>query len=365
MKLLYTQDSTADEPIMLINKHIGYSEKDGQGVDGSLFQEELLYLDSLGKKAIQVWINSPGGSVVDGYNIYTAICDSKTKVDTYGCGVMASIAGVIFQAGRKRIMNDYSWLLYHNATGGSSSDLRTINNSIATMIASRCGKTEEEVLGMMNRTTIIRPAEAYKENLCDEVRYSSTKNMKHGSKNNITAMWEESNLILNSILKPKHKQMIKVAKRLSIQEEASEDAYILAIDSIENKYKTEVESTKQSYNEIKQKYDDVEKQLNEANKKLADAEKETTMIKATNMVESFVNIGKIKNEQESISKWTNLAVLDFEGTKAAIEDLPINKSASLIKIENRLDTENTKPENLPTSAMSLALKNRLKREGKI
>ena len=69
MKLLYTQDSTADEPIMLINKHIGYSEKDGQGVDGSLFQEELLYLDSLGKKAIQVWINSPGGSVVDGYNI--------------------------------------------------------------------------------------------------------------------------------------------------------------------------------------------------------------------------------------------------------------------------------------------------------
>ena len=74
---------------------------------------------------------------------------------------------------------------------------------------------------------------------------------------------------------------------------------------------------------------------------------------------------KIKNEQESISKWTNLAVLDFEGTKAAIEDFPINKSASLIKIENRLDTENTKPENLPTSAMSLALKNRLKREGKI
>ena len=87
----YTIDIDSDEPIMLINKHIGFDLDEGQGIDGSLFQEELLKLDSLGKKRIQVWINSPGGVVMDGYNIFNAILKSKTKVDTYNVGIAASI----------------------------------------------------------------------------------------------------------------------------------------------------------------------------------------------------------------------------------------------------------------------------------
>ena len=66
---MYCVDLSADEPIMLINKHIGFDEKDGPGIDGSLFQEELLRIDAMGKKRIQIWINSPGGKVMDGYNI--------------------------------------------------------------------------------------------------------------------------------------------------------------------------------------------------------------------------------------------------------------------------------------------------------
>ena len=89
---MYTVDTSADEPIMLINSHIGFDPEDGMGVDGAQFQRELLELDSMGKKRIQVWINSPGGNVMDGYNIFSAICDSKTPVDTYAKGVVASIA---------------------------------------------------------------------------------------------------------------------------------------------------------------------------------------------------------------------------------------------------------------------------------
>ena len=61
----YCIDPSADEPILLINKHIGSDEKDGIGIDGATFQQELLFLDSLGKKRIQVWINSMGGTVMD------------------------------------------------------------------------------------------------------------------------------------------------------------------------------------------------------------------------------------------------------------------------------------------------------------
>ena len=35
---------------MLINSHIGFDEEDGMGIDGNIFQKELLYLDTLGKK---------------------------------------------------------------------------------------------------------------------------------------------------------------------------------------------------------------------------------------------------------------------------------------------------------------------------
>ncbi len=89
---IYTIDVESDEPIMLINKHIGNDDQLGQGIDGSIFQAELLRLDTMGKKRIQVWISSEGGIVMDGYKIYNAILKSKTKVDTYNVGICASIA---------------------------------------------------------------------------------------------------------------------------------------------------------------------------------------------------------------------------------------------------------------------------------
>ncbi len=64
---MYCIDHHSDEPIMLINTHIGSDETDGQGIDGSLFQQELLQLDSLGKKRIEIavflnFVNYAGNS---------------------------------------------------------------------------------------------------------------------------------------------------------------------------------------------------------------------------------------------------------------------------------------------------------------
>jgi len=106
--MIYCIDQNSDEPIMLINTHIGFDEADGMGIDGALFQKELLFLDTLGKKRIQVWINCVGGIVMDGYNIGSAILKTKTPVDTYNVGIAASIAGVLFMCGRNRVMMDYA-----------------------------------------------------------------------------------------------------------------------------------------------------------------------------------------------------------------------------------------------------------------
>src|SRR5206468_3552386 len=102
----------------------------------------------------------PGGLVSDGYNIYNAILKSQTKVDTYCTGMAASIAGVIFQAGRNRIMADYGILMYHNPFGGDNDAINAITDSIATMIAGRCGKDKDAVLLIMHDTTFIRAEDA-------------------------------------------------------------------------------------------------------------------------------------------------------------------------------------------------------------
>ena len=333
MDYIYTIDPNVEEPIMLINKHIGYDEEEGMGIDGAIFQKELLTLDNMGKKSIQVWMSSPGGNVMDGYNIYNAILKSKTKVDTYAIGLCASIAAVIFQAGRNRIMCDYGALMYHNAQGAKGKELDTINNSIATMISKRTSKEIKDVLAMMNKTEWITPSVAKETGFCDEIEDSTNLNKKHG--NVITAHWKNGLMLLNSIENKKQKQnkMIKVTNKLGLNEDASEDAILSAITSIENKsakLKSSLEEIENRYKETKQEYENILSELNVMKKKAEDSELEIKKVKITNMVEDFAKLGKIKNE--SVSKWVAMAEKDFDGTKELLEDLSVNKVSNKIEI---------------------------------
>lgn len=354
---LYTVDPTADEPIMLIDKHIGFDETDGFGVMGDIFQKELLALDSMGKKRIQVWINSPGGIVADGYSIYNAILKSETKVDTYCIGMAASIAGVIFQAGRNRVMADYAWLMYHNpyTDGTNSKDqmLDTMRDSLALMVANRSRKTKDEVLSIMNKTSYITADEALANGLCDQIDKTEQQNKKRMiSTTEPSAFWKEANKIKNSLLKIPTMSFPKVANKLKLNNEASEDAIVSEIDRIFNKQietdgllkaaLTEVENKGKSM-EAKQKEFDaltekckaLDEEIKQMKQKAADDETarakaadEEIEQKAKNLVEGFVKEGRIKNEPEVIKNWTAKAKVDLAGVKALIEGLPLNKEAA-------------------------------------
>jgi ATP-dependent Clp protease protease subunit len=199
--MIYTIDLNVAEPIMLIDRHIGFdSHQGGPGIMGDLFQKELMTLDGMGKKRIQVWINSEGGVVQDGWNIYNAILRTQTKVDTYCIGMAASIAGVIFQAGRKRIMNDYGILMYHNPFGGDGKALDAIRESLVTMISQRSSMNSFDVGKMMNRTTWISADEAFSLGLCDEIEHSVEMNTKRKVVTNTEARsyWRETNKAINA-----------------------------------------------------------------------------------------------------------------------------------------------------------------------
>jgi len=204
----YCDNPDAEIPRMFIDKEIGGKDADGlPNIDGNLFLKELMHLsDTLGKNKIEVWINSPGGLVTEGQSIYAAILESKATVDTVCYGMAASIAGVIFQAGRKRIMLDYANLMYHpayNSDGTMDKGLEALNKAICTMIAKRTGKTDEEVWKIMNRGraddkgTWIQAAEAKENGFCDEVRHSDAKNKNAIAHETLHSIWKSANKVLN------------------------------------------------------------------------------------------------------------------------------------------------------------------------
>lgn len=67
---------------------------------------------------IEIFINSGGGSVTDGFAIIGAMEMSDTPIITYALGLVASMALAIFVAGDVRIAHRYARLMYHSISYG-------------------------------------------------------------------------------------------------------------------------------------------------------------------------------------------------------------------------------------------------------
>lgn len=83
---------------------------------------------------IKVSINSPGGSVIGGLSIFTALISSDKKVVTQIDGIAASIAAVIFMAGQERVMMEYGLFMIHNPFGGDYKALNKIKESLMKIL---------------------------------------------------------------------------------------------------------------------------------------------------------------------------------------------------------------------------------------
>lgn len=108
------------------------------------------------KEPIYILINSPGGSVMDGALIISAMQASLVPVYTICLQLCASMAGIIHQYGTERYMVDRSFLMFHNASGGVRgtlpqmiSRLSAINRYVLKMdafIAKRAGLNLEDFI---------------------------------------------------------------------------------------------------------------------------------------------------------------------------------------------------------------------------
>ena len=81
---------------------------------------ELLYLDSLNQNDIQLYINSPGGSITSGMAIYDTMNFIKSDVSTTCVGMAASMAAFLLSCGKKgkRYCLPNSEVMIHQPLGG-------------------------------------------------------------------------------------------------------------------------------------------------------------------------------------------------------------------------------------------------------
>ncbi|PKM67173.1 MAG: peptidase [Firmicutes bacterium HGW-Firmicutes-2] len=130
---------------------------------------------------LEVEINSGGGSVFAGSEIYTALKSYTGNVTVKIMGIAASAASVIAMAGKKIIMSPTSQMMVHNVSTIASGDHRDMNHmsdvlkganeTIANAYRIKSGKTQEELLELMDNETWLTPAKAVEMGLADEIMF--------------------------------------------------------------------------------------------------------------------------------------------------------------------------------------------------
>lgn len=128
-------------------------------------------LEQLGEvDSIDVYINSYGGSVAQGFSIYNQLKNHPAKIRTICNGFACSIASVIFLAGDERIMQGASLLMIHNPfcmTMGNASELRKTADDLDKMAqvsidlyCQATGLDESTIKDMMNKETWLSASDA-------------------------------------------------------------------------------------------------------------------------------------------------------------------------------------------------------------
>lgn len=136
-------------------------------------------LDEMGAvDEIEVEMNSPGGSAIDGVAIYNMLKTHSANVTVRVMGWAASAASIIAMAGDSIVMEEGTFLMVHQAYGlalGTAKEvgdfakaLETINEQMAGIYARRSGKTLAEAEKWMDGETWFGPEAAVKAGLATE-----------------------------------------------------------------------------------------------------------------------------------------------------------------------------------------------------
>ena len=169
----------------LHNDRIIFLGEEVNATTASLVVAQLLYLEAQDPdKEIQLYINSPGGSVTDGMAIYDTMQYIKCDVSTICVGMAASMGAFLLSSGTKgkRLALPNAEIMIHQPSAGTQGQvtdmaihmrrMELIKKRLNNILAQNTGKSVEEVTAACERDNFMTAEEAKEYGLVDKVIYS-------------------------------------------------------------------------------------------------------------------------------------------------------------------------------------------------
>ena len=147
--------------------------------DSESFAFELQNLNLQENETLEVVINSPGGSVIEGWGIYNQLKSLNNKVVTKVEGLAASIASLIALAGDEVHISEVGSIMIHRASTfaeGNQKDLekqietlKTIDETLITVYQAKSGENREQVEEWLDEEKWFTADEAVEIGFADEI----------------------------------------------------------------------------------------------------------------------------------------------------------------------------------------------------
>ncbi|MBS1730339.1 MAG: ATP-dependent Clp protease proteolytic subunit [Bacteroidetes bacterium] len=163
----------------------------GEPVDdyvANIVTAQLLFLDSTDRtRDIQMYINSPGGSVYSGLGIYDTMQFVSPDVSTICTGMAASMGAILMCAGvkGKRSALKHSRIMLHQPSGGiggqatdieiTAREILKMKKELYEIVANHTGKDPETVAKDSDRDFWMSAEESKAYGLIDEVLHTNPK----------------------------------------------------------------------------------------------------------------------------------------------------------------------------------------------
>ena len=151
------------------------------GIEGTSPRSVWKVIDGLNGEDVDVEINSGGGSVFAGSEIYAMLKAYTGRVTVKVVGVAASAASVIAMAGDHVMIAPTAQIMIHNVSTCACGDYRDLqheadvlenyNKSIANAYQLKTGMDGEKLLDMMNSETWLNAQQAKELGFADEIMF--------------------------------------------------------------------------------------------------------------------------------------------------------------------------------------------------
>ena len=148
----------------------------------NVIQAQLLYLDSVdSERDINIYLNTPGGSVYAGLGIYDTMQFISSRVATICTGMAASMGAVLLVAGEKgmRAALPHSRVMIHQPLGGiqgqasdieiTAREILKLKDELYQIISDHSGQTMEKIRQDADRDYWMKAQEALEYGMIDKV----------------------------------------------------------------------------------------------------------------------------------------------------------------------------------------------------